>query len=246
MKIYRERNGSSRIYHVKIAVTGIAFVVLLCIITFSVFSRGRMTAFVLKYDRSSSTRLIAIIIPGMNQSCRSPGYETIGNYYEDAGITPVFVDVDWISYMRAGFQNESSLPSLIKAEFPDSEFYLFGFSLGAVEAFKSARCLKTRQIILCSMSPVFAEDLPYLTFPFNMILSATNRRAPSLSPIIKSGKIQLLYGDHDSAVFNADLIGNRKFYFPESQTVIVPGCGHDISKYAYLKEISKAIPGFGP
>jgi hypothetical protein len=126
--------------------------------------------FSLQYDSSLSRSKIALIIPGMSQTCSNPGYDSIGVYYKSCGITPVYVNINW---KAVGIKNLTAaavqLRKMLKDSFPQSKIYLFGFSFGAVITLKLSQMIQPEQVLLCSMSPMFAEDRIYQIFPFKQL-----------------------------------------------------------------------------
>ena len=200
--------------------------------------------FSIHYDFSMPRSNIALIIPGMNQTDSNPGFNFIGDYYKNKGITPVYVNIDWKS---VGINNLSTsafqIKTLLKDSFPDSHVFLFGFSFGAVISLKLAQLIDAEQILLCSMSPVFAEDRVNQRFPFKQIAGFISDY--SLNGLSYSASqrtcINFLYGDHDSFLLNKAIIQSRKSFFRCSETIIVKNAHHNISDQTYLKAIYQFV-----
>ena len=180
----------------------------------------------------------------MNQTDSNPGYDSIGVYYKNRGIMPVYVNINWKS---VGFNNLSTsafqIKTLLKDSFPDSHVFLFGFSFGAVISLKLAQLINAEQILLCSMSPAFVEDRVNQRFPFKQISGFfTDYSMNGLSYSANQGKcIYFLYGDHDSFLINKAIIQSRKSFFRCNETIIVKNAHHNISDQTYLKAIYQIV-----
>lgn len=204
--------------------------------------------FSIKYDSSMSKSNLALIIPGMNQTCSYPGYDSIGAFYQSCGITPVYVNINW---KAVGIKNLTAasvqLQNMLKDSFPESHFYLFGFSFGAVISLKLSQLIKPEQELLCSMTPAFAEDRIHQIFPFRQILSIItdySKNGLSYSASERTCVI-FLYGDHDSFLINKAIINYRKSFFKCNETLMVPDARHDISSHSYLVTIQQIVQRIG-
>jgi len=127
--------------------------------------------------------------------------------------------------------------------FPGARLRIFGFSLGAAIAFKVSQTTEAEQIILCSMSPLFAEDVDLQKFSFRQLSGLLlDRKANGLSMAGCSGNgITLLYGELDSGLINKNIIERRRVILDGSAAFIVSNARHDISGQAYLAAIKAQI-----
>lgn len=98
----------------------------------------------------------AFIIPGFREHARSAGYEEIAAMFRKKGCDPVIVRIDWNRKTMTDYVAQFRR-ILLKT---DGEFYLFGFSFGAIIAFLSAIERNPKALFLGSPSPYFKEDLP--------------------------------------------------------------------------------------
>jgi hypothetical protein len=202
--------------------------------------------FSIHYDFSMPRNDIALIIPGMHQINTDPGYDSIGIYYKSKGITPVYVNIKW---KKVGLGKlcvaALQIDTMLKDSFPDSHVFLFGFSMGAVIALKLSQFIHAEQILLCSMSPMFAEDRNHQIFPFKQIMGiVTDYSSNGLSySSSRETCVYFLYGDHDSYAINKAIIQNRKASFKCNKTVMIQNAVHDISGPTYLQGIKNIIWG---
>jgi len=199
--------------------------------------------FSLKTDPAAPHGRIVLIIPGLGQTTSDPGYHAVGGYYAARGITPVFIDIDWwgaglgdLATTAAGIEAE------VKTTYRDARVCLFGFSFGAALAYELSRSLHPSDALLCSLSPVFAEDRPDQRFVVRLFLQCAGRFAfDRLSYAHDEGKgLTFLYGDHDSVLITPSLIEHRKTALPRSKVVMVPEACHALGP-AYLRAIAAAV-----
>lgn len=218
------------------------------VITFplsNTLSAAESTHYSLRYDTSEVAQ-VAIIIPGMKQKVSQAEYQEIGGYYKSKGITPVFVDINWD---ETGIKNLAATARQISAEvnksFAGSKIYIFGFSFGAVIAYKLAEIINPEQTLLCSMSPVFKEDREHQIFPIKQFAQlASYFWDTDISFAGNNGRcFTFLYGDDDSFLINNSIIENRKTQFKCNKSEIIKEASHDISKPVYLRAIKNIITG---
>jgi hypothetical protein len=186
---------------------------------------------------------IALIFPGLGQSSSAAEYQRLGQIYLGLGITPVFVDTRWSRAMLKGIPATASLiAAQTQADFPGAQISVFGFSFGALLAYQMADIANAGPVALCSMSPAFIEDRPWLGFPLRQLRWALGQ-APfgplSLASHPKRCYV-LLYADHDSSLLNPALIQHRMASFPGSALVIVPDATHRLNEN-YLKAIQNIL-----
>jgi len=199
--------------------------------------------FSLQMDLAMPRNRVAIIIAGMNQKTSMAEYHRIGDYYKSKGIAPVYADIDW---KHTGLANLATAASQMSAEikktYPDSKVFLFGFSFGAVIAYKLSESVNPAHTLLCSMSPVFTEDRNYQIFPFRQVMGmVTDYSSNHLAYPPNGGRSMVfLYGEREFLINNA-IIAHRKSIFTNSTTITVQGTGHDISNPLYLGVIKKVV-----
>lgn len=200
--------------------------------------------FSIHYDSSIPRSNIAVIIPGMNQTYADPGYDSVGYYFKSRGIIPVYVNINWKAF---GLNDLSTtvleIDTMLMDSFPDSHVFLFGFSLGAVISLKLSQLLHAEHVLLCSMSPAFAEDRTYQAFPFKQLMSLFTGNVLNGLSYSSSLKecVYFFYGDHDSFLINSAIIRNRKVSFKCNETIIVKNARHNISDKQYLRAIDKIL-----
>lgn len=199
--------------------------------------------FSLQSDLAMSHNRVAVIIAGMDQKTSRAEYHTIGEYYKSKGIAPVYVDIDW---KHTGLNNLATAASQMSAEikrtYPDSTIFLFGFSFGAVIAYKLSESINPVHTLLCSMSPVFTEDRNYQIFPFRQVMGMmTDYSSNHLAYSPNEGRcLVFLYGAREFLI-NKSIIEHRKSVFVNSKTITVQDTGHDIANPGYLGVIKRVV-----
>ncbi len=196
------------------------------------------------YDYKSPLNSIALIVPGMNQSCSLSGYVSIAGYYKSREITPVYVNIKWKA-VGLGKLSETAyqIGTMLKDSFPDSYKYLFGFSFGAAIVLKLSQYTDAKQVLLCSMSAVFEEDRQLQVFPFSQFMNImTDYSSNGLSYCASQKQcIIFLYGDHENFLINKKIIAHRTEFFKCNKTIFVKNAGHKISGRTYLAAIKDLV-----
>lgn len=101
-----------------------------------------------------------IILPGWPESVRDPEYFTIGDAAIQMGIEPIFIDINWWKRSRY-FWHAQVIQAMNESE--GEEFIIFGFSIGAMIAFKVAsEDHRVKHAVIASMSSYFSEDIANL------------------------------------------------------------------------------------
>lgn len=225
----------------------VSFVILLislscCRVHDTYFSNDEF--FTLHYDGDEENKHIAVILPGQHQKVSQHEYRTIGNYFLENGIRLCYVDVSWENIHLNNIVDVCNrIGTDVATQNPHARIVVFGFSFGAVMAVKMTEQLNPAMLLLCSLSPVFKEDVdvhPFYLKPIFSILSDYTTNQLFYPPELPDNTI-FLYGDHDTFVLSEKIIASRKFFYPRSRTVIVQGAEHDISGETYLETVKKYI-----
>jgi pimeloyl-ACP methyl ester carboxylesterase len=184
------------------------------------------------------------IIPGYEQShVKQRGYKKVGKFFAARNITPIYIDIDWHQEKPATFRNyvDQFLAQYEKEK--NTEVYMLGFSYGALIAFLAASKIKPKALILCSLSPYFAEDLVH--FPEDLLgwwrtnFLDSDYSFEKLAPRIKM-KTYLVVGDveHPGSIARAKA---GKKTIPESKLSIAKGAKHNIGQKEYLETLERLI-----
>jgi hypothetical protein len=185
---------------------------------------------------------IALILPGFGRKPTGKGYLAIGGFYQARGIAPVYVAIDW-RHTRIG--NAAAVAerigSAVRGSLPDVRVWLFGFSFGAAIACKVSESLHCEQVLLCSMSPVFAGDRRHLVFPFRQIMGLFAESIDGCTYSPCGENTVFLYGDHDNFLFRKQLLAHRAEIFSAGRTVVVKGARHNPSGASYREAIRSII-----
>mgnify|MGYP001594670819 CR=1 FL=1 len=102
----------------------------------------------------------AYLIPGNKESLKSRDYQAVLNMYKELGYKPKFVQIDW------KYKTIDDWVEQVKAEIPKNdlkESILSGFSWGSMIVLTiAANYINPKKLLLYSLSPYFAEDLPHV------------------------------------------------------------------------------------
>lgn len=190
-----------------------------------------------------SSRKTVFIIPGYKQRPENKAYREIAKFLKLQGYTPVLISIPWkkttisknVEYFLSEYKSTKA-----------SKKYILGFSYGAMIAFIAATKVSTSGLILCSLSPYFAEDLPKR----RKITSALMRQryedfsglnCAELSKKVKAKKILMLYGQEEASTLVkrvTDTFGQVKS--PKKYLITVAKSDHEIGNSNYLHSIHYA------
>lgn len=99
------------------------------------------------------------IIPGFRHSAKEKQYAWMRKFFADQGFMVRTIDTTWTRSVMS--DNVRQFKEYFAKHSTETN-YILGFSFGAMVAAISAPELKPEKLILCSLSPYFAEDLPSL------------------------------------------------------------------------------------
>lgn len=187
---------------------------------------------------------VAYIIPGFGHSpLRQRGYRTIGGFFEQQGITPRYVHIDWHRKTPRTFGDFVRQFLKHHRTKKGQEAYVLGFSYGATVAFLSAAKVKPKALILCSLSPYFEEDLKHLKPSWvrwwRKHFTDSDYSFAKLSRTVRV-KTYLVYGskEHVSVAVRAK---DAHLRIPKSSLHVSRGAEHKIHQREYLKTLEKLI-----
>lgn len=185
---------------------------------------------------------VAYIIPGHNESAaNNPAYHKIASFFRKRGVEPIIIDVPWRNKTMSQYVDHV-LPQ-ISAK--DGEFYLLGFSFGAMISFLISTRRKPIAQMLCSLSPYFSEDLPFFKQRWKdwagkrRIEDFKNLSFDSLATLANGRTFILVGGEEIESVKRRVFFAHEKIV--GSELVSIPHAKHDINSDSYLKAVEHLI-----
>jgi pimeloyl-ACP methyl ester carboxylesterase len=185
------------------------------------------------------------LIPGFKTQINAAEYKWLISYLQDKGIRVIKVPVNW-------YRTNLSVNAAEFVEFYNthktSDNFVLGFSFGAVLALRTANIIKPKKIFLCSLSPVFCEDLDSKDNSLTKYLG--KKRSTDLATI-SAEKLAteltipsvIMYGDKEAE--KHPLLRKRceqtSILAKNSTLVIVKGAPHQINFPTYREAIKKSI-----
>lgn len=185
------------------------------------------------------------MIPGSGEGLKDRDYGAVLKMYRSLGYDPEFVPIDW------NYKIFDDYVEQIKNLIPRSDLeksLLSGFSWGAMLALiVSAQYANPRKLVLCSLSPYFAENLPHTKESWlkwagkRRVKNLANYSIRELAPSIQSPTVLFIgdaerkkYGDKIDMEANK-LIKNSKYI------VIGGGVSHDVADPKYIAAIKNEL-----
>jgi len=185
------------------------------------------------------------LIPGFGQGANDEHFLWLVEFLKKKGFKVVVADIDWEYRTISDYVED--LKRIYNQNRSTVNFVL-GFSYGAVAALVSANELKPDKLYLCSLSPVFKEDLPFME-PGDRKITGRRRLAEMQE---RSGKELARSLEVPCVVFygqkEAQLYPQLRFRCEEtaklarrSKLVEVAGAPHKIDHEEYKRAIMREL-----
>ena len=184
----------------------------------------------------------AYIIPGFTESPRQKVYQEIARTFQAKGVSPIPVPVKWRRKVMSDYTRE------FLKKYPSKKFarvYILGFSFGAVMAFLTTPTIRPKALILCSLSPYFAADIPLLKKSWKRLVGQkrlTDFKQYDFNKTARQINCRtiLLVGEKENQrVKDRVALANKRI--KNSKLIVVPGSSHDIRNQKYLLAVKKVI-----
>ncbi len=126
------------------------------------------------------------------------------------------------------------------------KIYFFGFSFGAYIALVASSRVRVDAQILCSISPYFIEDIPYLKsswkklFGKNRIKDFKKFKSSDIASNVNTDTF-MLYGDNEVSMVKTRALDIHKSLKCDKHVVSVTDARHDLESGKYLREIERII-----
>lgn len=180
------------------------------------------------------------IIPGFKHKSTQKDYLDVVDIFRKKGFEPKIVEVKWNNRTFSQWLNEFLM---FYEEHKSDEITLLGFSYGAMIALVAATKIKPTNLILCSLSPYFSEDIPKLKKYW--LQSIGKKRVNDFSKLnfkeiaqqIKC-KTHLLIGEKESKKYSGlELRVSEANRLIKSELIRIKNADHNIGQEEYLEAI---------
>jgi predicted alpha/beta hydrolase family esterase len=185
----------------------------------------------------------AYLIPGWGEDLKDRDYMSVLKLYKEAGYEPKLVTIDW------NYKNIDDWVEEVKAKISRTELQnslLSGFSFGAMISFiVAAEYANPKQLLLFSLSPYFAEDIPKLKKSWlGGIGKRKVERFKNLSMAQYAPNVEC-----QTAIFVGVKEGEESVHrardanqqIKNSQLVMLDRVGHDVSDPRYVDAIRQEL-----
>jgi len=178
------------------------------------------------------------IVPGFGESVSDSGYMKITKIAEDYGYHVIPVSIQWSK--RTATHWVKDFLDVVEKNGSENSIAL-GFSFGAYVVALASQMTNFNEIILCSLSPYFKEDLKFI--PHDSLDFFGKRRVEDFQLHITptfSTKTTIYFGDQDWPI----AIEKAKNIVKSCKMVdlfLIKGVGHDISHDLYIKTIKEKL-----
>lgn len=104
------------------------------------------------------------IIPEKGQKTRQRPYRQLADFASELGLEVYMIDISWKkhnSLLECSLEATRKIHEIVD-ELRPTEIYLFGFGIGAMLAVQVAYIFRADGLLLCSMPPLFDEEISVL------------------------------------------------------------------------------------
>ncbi|HXY18153.1 MAG TPA: alpha/beta hydrolase [Candidatus Nitrosopolaris sp.] len=188
----------------------------------------------------------AYLIPGAFEDVKSRGYRALLDTYKELGYQPEFVRIDW------KYKTIDDWVEQVKSEIPKENVQsslLSGFSWGSMIALAvAAEHTNPKKLLLFSLSPYFAEDLPHVKKPWfrwagkNRISTFKNFYMNELADKIDCPTV-IFIGSKEVSKYSDMRRRTREAHkrIKGSRLVIIDGVKHDVADPKYVAAIKETL-----
>jgi pimeloyl-ACP methyl ester carboxylesterase len=168
-------------------------------------------------------------------------YRRIMRAFRTIGIQPIGIRIHWKRAVMSQYVKQ-----FIEQTQPGQRSYILGFSYGAMIALiATARRLRPERLVLCSLSPYFAELLTADTRALERSLG--KRRAEDFAKIrfkqivahVKAPTDILVGAEESRSTIN--LAHKTRRALPSSRLLVVKNAIHDLNDKNYLEAVVRRI-----
>jgi len=187
---------------------------------------------------------ILYIIPGLGQTSTSPGYPAIIKHVQKQGYTVIPLQISWKYRTMSDYMAEFRAQATKHTK--DDNITLLGFSFGAYIAFLAATEIPVDNLLLCSLSPYFKEDLPTLRRSWKAYMGKhrigdfKNYSFDKLSQKIAAKNITLIHGEFECYEL-IHRVHDAQKKLKHAKVIPLEKTKHDISQKIYINTIKKLL-----
>jgi len=183
------------------------------------------------------------IIPASGQLISKNEYQQIKRLFESKKITPILVQITWKRRIMTDYVREF-MDIYEKEKDRFDEVYLFGFSFGAMISFICCDKIQPKKLILCSLSPWFKEDIPFIPKSYlkmsgtKMIEDLKNYRFKDIVSRIKTDTTLVIGNRENDLIKRRSIQANNNI---KDSKLIRTQARHNISDKNYFNTIKDLI-----
>ena len=178
-----------------------------------------------------------LFVPGFQEDRGSRDYDSVLQAFESCGFKTVFVDINWHRTTQADWVRQLNK---VYDTYDAQEVFLAGFSFGAVTVFLAAAERSPAGLVLCSLSPMFEDDIERWSAIDHKIVGSRRELEARGSIFLElaekiSSPVWSFYGEQELARW-PDMRHRStelKRAFPAGVHTVIPGVGHEVEHSQY-------------
>lgn len=186
-----------------------------------------------------------LLVPGFRETFTTKDYASVVAAIERKGYTVKFVPIRWT---RTTIKDWVRQLEDEYAKHNPGQTILAGFSYGSMTAFMAAVRSNPAELWLFSLSPYFSDDIPSLK---KLWLKRIGQRRVDafktldFTTLVKNIQCKTLIIVGELELAASPLINRRSIiaheHIADSQRLVAPNAGHDITHKNYITTIAEAI-----
>lgn len=184
-----------------------------------------------------------LFVPGFQENYESRDYAAVLGVFERGGLRARFVAINWHRTTQCDWVRQLDETY---AQYRSEDVILAGFSFGAVTAVLAAAQRVPAGLILCSLSPLFAEDIAHWTAADHRLVGVRRekeaRRAVFREIALRINCPVWSYIGHQELDRWPDMrqrFEETKRAFPRGVHSVVPDVGHAVDDERYVVAIAR-------
>lgn len=186
-----------------------------------------------------------LFVPGFKENYKARDYAAVFRAFERGGFQARFVDINWHRTTQHDWVQQ--LDEIYKQYHP-KDVVLAGFSFGAVTAFLAAAQRVPAGLFLCSLSPLFAEDIAHWTAADRRLVGVCREREARETPFRAAAlrincPVWSCIGSQELDQW-PDMryrFEETKQAFPRGVHTVVSNVGHMVDDERYIAAITRAF-----
>ncbi|MCH8519304.1 MAG: alpha/beta hydrolase [Nanoarchaeota archaeon] len=187
---------------------------------------------------------ILYIIPGWTESTSQREYQELKKYFSSKGFKVIEISITWKRRVMSQYVEEF-LSQCVHSS--TDKISILGYSFGAMIAFVSSQQIQYSNMILCSLSPFFKEDLDTIPTKWKNALGKNKLKDFNTisfeniaNQFLSSTSLYLFYGEQEPT-FLIQRVQKTHTKIKPSHIISISNMKHQLSHPKYIEAIKNNL-----